>query len=61
VIDIYVGEILDPKRLSTALMINQNVLDCNHVGHFRKKIIFPVSVGEVIKGKGRCRGAYVKK
>ena len=31
------GEILDPKRLSIGLMINQNVLDFNDVGVFQEE------------------------
>ena len=44
---IYVGEILDPKRLSTDIMITQNVLVIKVVGVIRKNVTFPVSEGVI--------------
>jgi hypothetical protein len=43
-----VGEILDPKRLSSVFILNQNVLDFNRVGNIGKKIIFSLPVGGLV-------------
>ncbi len=52
------GEILDPKRLSYALIVIQNVLVCNGVGENWKKIIFALSVGVIYIGWRAC-GVYL--
>jgi len=53
-----VGDILDPKRLSSVFILNQNVLDFNRVGKIGRKIIFSLSMGGLAGKELICRGDF---